>query len=192
MGIIQIKTLKKRKLQKWSLMNLNLMYGSKKIASPGLPAQPLRLTVALSPGPLDALANLMASFPEAHPDLVGTNITDTGTVAEAEKFTSMIVEFESANKNWNKTNVQWNAEIRTSSDFGQSYFGQSTFVRQQNHSDFQNVQNPNDFVRILDVRKIDFTLVRTYTFWLVKTVLQWSTENRTSGLENRKKKRPDF
>ena len=41
--------------------------------------------------------------------------------------------------------VEWNAEIRTSSDFGQSII-----VREQNSSVFENIQKPHYFVRISD------------------------------------------
>ena len=52
--------------------------------------------------------------------------------------------------------LQWNAEIRTSMDFGQT-----TLVREQKWFERQNVRNPNDFVWIWDVRTIDQTSVQT-------------------------------
>ena len=67
------------------------------------------------------------------------------------------------------TLIQWNAEIRASSDFGQT-----TLVWQQNHLAFENIRNPNDFVQISDFRTIDFMLVPTFqfrTFLLGQTVL---------------------
>ena len=58
-----------------------------------------------------------------------------------------------------KIGLQWNAEIQTCSDFGQT-----KLVREQFCLAFKNVLNPNESVRISDVRTIDLTLVRTFGF----------------------------
>ena len=56
--------------------------------------------------------------------------------------------------------LQWTAEIRTHSDFGQT-----TLVRQQFMFKCNSVQNPNDFVQISNVRTIDRMSVWAFGFW---------------------------